>query len=104
MIVCDDLPIDLNAVRADEDLINVLSRGDPDLVRTLLDSDDELAALLIAWIADVRPTPVATAEVHLLPAGASPVTGCCRRRLAELPDGDGVTDEPEWVTCSARKP
>ena len=106
MIVCHDEPIDLNAVRADESLINALSRGDPDLIRTLLDSDDELAALLIAWIAAARP---ATAEVHLMPAHAraaagAVVTECCHRRLDDLPDGDGVTDERAHTTCPEMQP
>lgn len=97
-----DEPIDLNAVRADDALISALAHGDRDAARELVESDDELLALIAAWIADVRPVQDTVAETHLLPLGRSLVTGCCQRRLAELPKGDAVTDDPDDVTCSAR--
>lgn len=96
-----DEPLDLEAIRADEGLINALAQGDEDAARSLAEaSDDALLGIIAAWTASVRPPPVAVA-VHLQPVGRSTVYGCCHRHPRELPD-DHVTDDPDAVTCPAR--
>jgi Anti-sigma-D factor RsdA to sigma factor binding region len=51
-------PLDLDAVRADDDLIEALSAGlvpPPSGARDTSDIEGELVALLAGWVADVRP-------------------------------------------------
>jgi uncharacterized membrane protein YgcG len=51
-------PLDLDAVRADDDLIEALSAGlvpPPSGIRDTSDIEGELVALLAGWVADVRP-------------------------------------------------
>ena len=65
-----DLPLDLAAVRADDDLIEALSAGlvpPPSGPRDPSDVEGELVALLAGWVADVRP------ESLLHPPGSLPV-------------------------------
>ena len=53
-----ELPLDLAAVRADDDLIEALSAGlvpPPSGPRDPSDVEGELVALLAGWVADVRP-------------------------------------------------
>ena len=50
-----DEPIDLPAVRRDDALIDAIERGEVEAALTD-DSDDELVALLAAWLADVART------------------------------------------------
>ena len=64
-----DLPLDLAAVRADDDLIEALSAGlvpPPSGPRDPSDVEGELVALLAGWVADVRP------ESLLHPPGSLP--------------------------------
>jgi hypothetical protein len=64
-----DLPLDLAAVRADDDLIEALSAGlvpPPSGPRDPSDVEGELVALLAGWVADVRP------ESLLHPPGSHP--------------------------------
>ncbi|HEX3260475.1 MAG TPA: anti-sigma-D factor RsdA [Pseudonocardia sp.] len=66
-----DLPLDLAAVRADDDLIEALSAGlvpPPSGPRDPSDVEGELVALLAGWVADVRP------ESLLHPPGSQPAT------------------------------
>ena len=65
-----ELPLDLAAVRADDDLIEALSAGlvpPPSGPRDPSDVEGELVALLAGWVADVRP------ESLLHPPGSQPV-------------------------------
>ena len=65
-----DLPLDLAAVRADDDLIEALSAGlvpPPSGPRDPSDVEGELVALLAGWVADVRP------ESLLHPPGSKPI-------------------------------
>jgi hypothetical protein len=64
-----DMPLDLAAVRADDDLIEALSAGlvpPPSGPRDPSDVEGELVALLAGWVADVRP------ESLLHPPGSKP--------------------------------
>ena len=75
-----DLPLDLAAVRADDDLIEALSAGlvpPPSGPRDPSDVEGELVALLAGWVADVRP------ESLLHPPGSQPVSGTVMSADAE---------------------
>jgi uncharacterized membrane protein YgcG len=66
-----ELPLDLAAVRADDDLIEALSAGlvpPPSGPRDPSDVEGELVALLAGWVADVRP------ESLLHPPGSQPAS------------------------------
>lgn len=72
-----DTPIDLDAVRADDDLVEALAAGlvPPPTRRPESDDvDGQLVALLASWVADVRPETLlhrlgdAPAEARLAPA------------------------------------
>ena len=80
-----DLPLDLAAVRADDDLIEALSAGlvpPPSGPRDPSDVEGELVALLAGWVADVRP------ESLLHPPGSKPVAVQVRAADAEPTDED----------------
>jgi Anti-sigma-D factor RsdA to sigma factor binding region len=82
-----DLPLDLAAVRADDDLIEALSAGlvpPPSGPRDPSDVEGELVALLAGWVADVRP------ESLLHPPGSQPVSVQVMAATAAQP-----TDEDE---------
>ena len=81
------LPLDLAAVRADDDLIEALAAGlvpPPSGRRDPSDVEGELVALLAGWVADVRP------ESLLHPVGR-PVAVQLRTSPAPEPDDE---DEP----------
>jgi len=80
-----DLPLDLAAVRADDDLIEALSAGlvpPPSGPRDPSDVEGELVALLAGWVADVRP------ESLLHPPRSQPAT-------VQVMADAGPTDEDE---------
>ena len=82
-----ELPLDLAAVRADDDLIEALAAGlvpPPSGHRDPTDVEGELIALLAGWVADVRP------ESLLHPVGR-PVAVQLRTPAAPEPDDE---DEP----------
>lgn len=88
MTMCDDEPIDLNAVRADDALLDAIARGDAE--------PDELGEILAAL--------AATAVVTHLLSGRADLTKCCRRSANALPKGDHVTDEEALCTCPEMRP
>jgi hypothetical protein len=89
-----DQPLDLDAIRADEELMQAIATGQIDAARALRGEDDQLLiSLLGVWVRSGRPA------THLLPVGKSQVTGCCHRRVADLPKDNAVTDDPDAVTC-----
>ena len=83
-----DLPLDLAAVRADDDLIEALSAGlvpPPSGPRDPSDVEGELVALLAGWVADVRP------ESLLHPPGTKPAAV---RLIASYAADPAAEDEP----------
>ena len=79
-----ELPLDLAAVRADDDLIEALATGlvpPPSGPRDPTDIEGELIALLAGWVADVRP------ESLLHPVGR-PVAVQLRTPAAPEPDDE----------------
>jgi Anti-sigma-D factor RsdA to sigma factor binding region len=83
-----ELPLDLAAVRADDDLIEALSAGlvpPPSGPRDPSDVEGELVALLAGWVADVRP------ESLLHPPGSQPVAV---KLITASAAGQAEEDEP----------
>jgi hypothetical protein len=69
-------PLDLDAVRADDDLIEALAAGlvpPPSGPRDTSDIEGELVALLAGWVADVRPETLLHRPVPLSPVAQLPV-------------------------------
>jgi hypothetical protein len=82
-------PLDLDAVRADDDLIEALSAGlvpPPSGKRDTSDIEGELVALLAGWVADVRPETLLHRPAPPLPVCVDATPESAEDALEEVAD------------------